>query len=239
MNIGILSTETHPLIKYYLVKLYNYKIKNLTLIFDRKKTSIKDKKIFNQRTKGYFNVNINLFSILKNFNIEFFFVESHNSNECLNLIKKNKLNYLVNCGTPRKIDNKIIKSCKLGILNVHPGILPKYKGRSCVEWSIFNNDKVGNTLHLMNNKYDSGPIIKKKTYSFSKNDDYYYIRTKVYEKGVELVASFLKKIQNSNSKKIKLFEQKKFINNFYDVIDRKKLEEVKKILKKGKYKYQT
>ena len=42
MNLGILSTETHPLIKYYLSKFLDRKIKNFILILNKKK-------IFNKR----------------------------------------------------------------------------------------------------------------------------------------------------------------------------------------------
>ena len=57
---------------------------------------------------------------------------------------------------------KIIDSLKYGILNVHPGILPKYKGRTCVEWSIFNDDKVGIAVGVtkgLDGKFDAVKII--------------------------------------------------------------------------------
>ena len=145
---------------------------------------------------------------------------------------------MANCGTPRKIEKEIINSVKNGVLNVHPGILPKYKGRTCVEWSIFNGDKVGNTLHLMNENYDSGPIIKKVSYLFSKNDDYHSVRKKVYIEGVELLLNYLQKLQVSKKKKIISHKQNKYSNNFYDVIDEKKMKFVTKLLNEGKYKYQ-
>ena len=238
MNLGILSTETHPLIKYYLSKFLDRKIKNFILILDKKKTSIKDKNIFNHRTKNYFKNNQNLLKILKKKKIKYYLVSSHNSKSCLKLIRSKNIDILANCGTPRKIQKKIIDSLKYGVLNVHPGILPKYKGRTCVEWSIFNDDKVGNTLHFMNSSYDSGPIIKKVSYSFLKTDNYYSIRTKVYVMGVELMVNYLKKLQNMKIKKIKLIRQKKFNDNLYDVIDKKKMRQIMKKIKNGEYKYQ-
>jgi len=73
MNLGILSTETHPLIKYYLSKFLDRKIKNFILILDKKKTSTKDKNIFNHRTKNYFKNNQNLLKILKKKKNKFLF----------------------------------------------------------------------------------------------------------------------------------------------------------------------
>ncbi len=238
MKIGILSTISHPLIKYYLIKLSEKKIKNFVIFFDKKKTSLKDQKIFNERSKNYFYINQDIFKIIKKKRIKYFLVENHNGKKCINYIKKEKINILANCGTPRKIEKEIINSVKHGVLNVHPGILPKYKGRTCVEWSIFNGDKVGNTLHLMNENYDSGPIIKKVSYLFSKYDDYHSVRKKVYIEGVELLLNYLKKLQVFKIKKIISHKQNKYSNNFYDVIDEKKMKFVTKLLNEGKYKYQ-
>ena len=238
MNIGILSTGTHPLICSYLLKLTEYKIKNFILILDNKKISKKDIKIFTKRTKNYFNLNYSLPDFLREKKIEFIYVDSHNGKRCLEIIKKRKISLLVNCGTPRKIDIKLINSLKHGILNVHPGILPKYRGRTCLEWSIFNNEKVGNSLHLMDENYDTGNIIKTESYMFSKTDNYYSIRIKVYEKGINLLVSYLKKIQRLKFKKIKSVKQNKLIGKFYDVIDYKKFLHIKRMLKNEKYKYQ-
>tara|TARA_B100000989_G_scaffold298738_1_gene289512 strand:- start:3352 stop:4071 length:720 start_codon:yes stop_codon:yes gene_type:complete len=238
MKIGILSTISHPLIRYYLIKLSEKKIQNFVIFFDKKKTSLKDKNIFKERSKNYFHINQDIFKIIKKNKVKYFLVENHNGKKCFDYIKKEKINILVNCGTPRKIEKRIINSVKHGVLNVHPGILPKYKGRTCVEWSIFNNDKVGNTLHLMNENYDSGPIIKKMSYSFSKNDDYHSVRTKVYIEGVELLLNYLQKLQVCKLKKIVSHKQYKYSNNFFDVIDKKKMKFVIKLLNDGKYKYQ-
>ena len=90
----------------------------------------------------------------------------------------------------------------------------------------------------MNSSYDSGPIIKKVSYSFLKTDNYYSIRTKVYVMGVELMVNYLKKLQNMKIKKIKLIKQKKFNDNLYDVIDKKKMRQIMKKIKNGEYKYQ-
>tara|TARA_X000000950_G_C13877996_1_gene645682 strand:+ start:804 stop:1523 length:720 start_codon:yes stop_codon:yes gene_type:complete len=238
MNFAILSTENHPIISYFLFELYKSRIKNFIVIFDEKKTSLKDCSIVNKRTKNFFKKKKNnLRIILKKFNISHFYVKNHNSHDCEKLIKRKKLDLLINSGSPRKINKNILKSTNVGILNVHPGMLPKYKGQTCVEWSIYNNDKVGNTLHLMDEKYDSGPIVKTETYQFSKLDDYYSIRLKVYIYGLQMMINYLKKIQQLDLKKIKSYKQPQK-GKFYTAIDEKKMKSVKKILKEGNYKFQ-
>jgi len=239
MKIGFLSTVSYPLIKYYIKKKIIHKLNEAIFLFDKSDISAKNIRIINARTKNYFNIKGNVLEILKTKKIKFYFVENHNSNECLKLIKKLKLTCLVNCGTPRKIKKKILKSTRFGALNVHPGILPKYRGKTCVEWAIFNNEQVGNTIHLMNENYDDGPILIKEKYIFTKKDDYHTIRIKVYESSINLLMKYLKKLKKNNFKKIKQIKNNNKSGHFYDVIDKKKMNTVKKMLTNNSYKYQV
>ena len=68
--------------------------------------------------------------------------------------------------------------------------------------------------------------------------DYHSVRKKVYIEGVELLLNYLKKLQVFKIKKIISHKQNKYSNNFYDVIDEKKMKFVTKLLNEGKYKYQ-
>ena len=68
-----------------------------------------------------------------------------------------------------------------GVVNIHPGLLPKYRGCSCTEWAILNDEKIGNTAHYMDSEYDSRPIIIKESYDFKKEDNYENVRTKIIE----------------------------------------------------------
>ena len=59
------------------------------------------------------------------------------------------------------IPEEIISIFKLGILNIHPGDLPRYRGNACLAWAILNNEKkVALCVHKMiGNELDSGDII--------------------------------------------------------------------------------
>jgi methionyl-tRNA formyltransferase len=57
---------------------------------------------------------------------------------------------------------------KLGILNVHPSLLPKYRGASPIETAILNDDKnTGVTIMLMDEKMDHGPIVLQEELNFT------------------------------------------------------------------------
>ena len=80
---------------------------------------------------------------------------------------KAKVDCFLNAGTQRKLSKDFLAIASNGIINIHPGILPDYRGCSCVEWALLNNDMIGNTAHFMDLNYDTGPIIEIEKYTFS------------------------------------------------------------------------
>ena len=69
------------------------------------------------------------------------------------------------------IVKKFIKNFKGKIINIHPSLLPKYKGLNTHEKVIKNKDKfTGCTVHYVNDKLDSGKIILQKKVKIYKKD---------------------------------------------------------------------
>ena len=235
INFAILSTIDNPLLSLYLRECIKYGIKNIHVICDSKLLSDKDVSILKFRIGNYLETQ-NIHYLKTKY--PFFLVDNHNSSETLKLIKKLNISCALNAGTPRKLSKKFIKFFKNGVLNIHPGLLPYYRGCSAVEWAIYNNDKVGNTIHFMDQEYDSGPIIKKQHYKFDKKMDYKSIRILVYKKASELAAKTLLKMQNGLLKisSAKIQDLKKA--RYWKPISKNLMEEVLRKLKNNKYKYQ-
>ena len=240
--IGFLSTINSPLLPLFLKSIIeDEKFKNVVVICDSKKTSDKNLRIWNKRTGGLLG-QVNNFDY-KNYKVDnkalpFYFVKNHNHNKTLQIIKALSLDVLVNVGTPRKIKKELINSVRHGIINVHPGSLPRYRGCCAVEWAIYNNDKITNTSHFINEYYDSGNIILFKSYKFTTNSTYHSIRAKVYKEGSVLAAKTLKHIYKTRILPNDGNLQNEKIAKYWNVIPDAKLAEVIKRLKKGKYKYQ-
>ena len=69
------------------------------------------------------------------------------------------------------LSKNFIKNFKGKILNIHPSLLPKYKGLGTHRRAIENKDKYsGCTVHLVNSKLDSGKIILQKRVNIYKKD---------------------------------------------------------------------
>ena len=86
-------------------------------------------------------------------------------------LKKNKIELICLAGFMKILSKNFIKNFKGKILNIHPSLLPKYKGLNTHERAIENKDKYsGCTVHFVNEKLDSGKIILQKKVNILKKD---------------------------------------------------------------------
>lgn len=69
---------------------------------------------------------------------------------------------------------------RLGILNVHPGRLPDYRGSACPEWALLNGDPVVATAHLVDAGLDTGPVVCARPYPVAPGTPYVRIRAGLY-----------------------------------------------------------
>lgn len=192
-KFALLTTENSPINEPVLNSLRTLNILPHLILVDGQ-LSEKDLEItLSRMTPGYQIKSLNEFKLEKGIVKR---VSNHNSKECIDLIKENKISYLVNAGTIRILKSEILKSC-LGALNCHPGLLPMYRGCSAVEWAIFNNEPVGATVHFMTEGIDEGPIVKTATLSVKKFETYESIRTRMNSfQGNLLGQALLSLIQN-------------------------------------------
>ena len=85
---------------------------------------------------------------------------------------KYKINLICLAGFMKILSGNFIKKFKKPILNIHPSLLPKYKGLNTHKKVIKNKEKYsGSTVHLVSSKLDSGPIILQKKIKVSKFDN--------------------------------------------------------------------
>src|SRR5439155_416003 len=143
---------------------------------------------------------------------------------------------LVNAGTPRILGPEMLGASTVGVVNCHPGLLPRFRGCTCVEWAVYLDEEVGNTVHFMNERIDEGPIVLQEALNFTKNDTYVDVRVKVYEHGHRLLARGVAKIIAENLRPEKLEPQRD--GRYWDVIGRDKMDEVLRKLAAGAYAFQ-
>lgn len=94
--------------------------------------------------------------------------------------KKIKLGVIYSFG--KIIPETIIKLFPLGIINIHPSLLPKYRGPTPIQTAILNADKeTGYSVILADAKCDTGPILAQKIVPIAEMDDYFSLKKKIDE----------------------------------------------------------
>jgi hypothetical protein len=193
-RVGLLTSRGHPLLPYFLDHVEAFACVEPVLIFDAKDFSAKDAGIFQERTAGAFPPR-DLGPYLERY--PWIDVPNHNGPECCAYVRDNGVCLLVNAGTPRIIKPALLEAA-VGVLNAHPGILPKYRGASCCEWAIYNNDPVGVTAHFMDAGLDSGPILFSRELPVRKGQTYTEVRVALYRLAHVVRADAIRMIREQN-----------------------------------------
>lgn len=234
MRICLLSTLGSYVLGNMLARFITNNIKVDSVLIDSKSPSKRELAIEKFRTQGKLkDIPVDKFSK----QIPFKHLEHHCSETAVNWIKSRKIDLVINCGTPRILKQNILTAPKLGILNCHPGLLPNFKGCTCVEWAIYLDEKIGNTVYFMTEGIDEGPIVIKEAVKCKSIDNYSDIRVRVYNKGFDLYIKALIKIEEEGIIQNSLSPQKG--GKYFSPISDKKMKRVIEKLNNGEYKYQT
>ena len=95
------------------------------------------------------------------------------------------------------ISKNFIKNFKGKILNIHPSLLPKYKGLNTHQRAIENNEKFsGCTVHYVSAKLDSGKIILQKKVKIKKNENKKSLEKKILVQEHKLYPKAILKVLN-------------------------------------------
>jgi methionyl-tRNA formyltransferase len=93
------------------------------------------------------------------------------------------------------VPKELINIAPKGCVNLHPSLLPKYRGRAPINWAIIEGQKeVGLTAHFVDEGVDTGPIIEQESVSVSDNEYIGDILNKLYPIYAALSAKVLDKI---------------------------------------------
>jgi|TARA_B110000914_G_C15437012_1_gene434253 phosphoribosylglycinamide formyltransferase-1 len=120
-----------------------------------------------------YNIPFCVLDLNKIINLEFFLKEIH----------RRKISLICLAGYMKILNKNFINKINKKIVNIHPSLLPKYKGLSTFNKVLKNKEKLtGCTVHYVNKKLDSGKIILKKKVVIESNDNEETLKTKVQTK---------------------------------------------------------
>ena len=103
----------------------------------------------------------------KNFNSKLKF-----ENEITNILKINKVSLVCLAGFMKILSKKFVSQWEKRLINIHPSLLPKFKGLNTFEKVLQKKEKkTGCTVHFVNEKLDAGKIILKKSFYINSKDN--------------------------------------------------------------------
>ena len=111
------------------------------------------------------------------------------------------LDFFVIAAYSKILPKEILDIPKLGVIGVHPSLLPKYRGPTPIQTAILNGEKeTGVTLFLTDEKIDHGPILTKRKLQISNSDNYEILMEKLAELGADLLIETLPTFMNGKTK---------------------------------------
>ena len=155
----------------------------------------------------------------KKYGIRAIFVDSKDKKreeydkEIANILDENNVDLILLIGYMRFLSHWFVNNYKNKIMNVHPSLLPKYAGsmdRNVHAEVLKNREKVtGATLHFVDEKADTGPIILQKKVKIEKNETIDSLKAKVQKAEQEII---VKAVELFEKGKIKIENNKVVIS---------------------------
>lgn len=137
--------------------------------------------------------------LFKKNNLPVLKVKNINDPKIINWIKKNEIDLVINMRTRSIFREELLSSAKFGCINIHHGLLPKYRGIFCDLYALSENRPAGITLHRMSKKVDDGEIIYTREVSNNNEKNYINYLSKTGSVEATLVRNLIQYIEKYKS----------------------------------------
>ena len=125
----------------------------------------------------------------------FDFKNALSEKKIIHQLKKDNINLICLAGFMKILSKNFINNFNGKILNIHPSLLPKFKGLNTHERAIRNKEKhSGCTVHFVNSKLDSGKIILQDKVRINKNETPKTLAKKILAKEHKLYPKAILKV---------------------------------------------
>ncbi len=136
------------------------------------------------------SVYLNLERVTKKHHIPFLRVQNVNSEEIIHLMAQLKPELIVSVHLRKILKKDIFSAAQKGAINVHPSLLPKYRGMSPQHQALIHGDtEAGVTVHFIDENVDTGKIILQEHFPILENDYIVDVQLKVMDVYKSIVAN--------------------------------------------------
>jgi len=128
----------------------------------------------------------------------------YGENKIIELIKKYDIDIIFLAGYMRVLSGDFLKKVKVPVINIHPALLPKYKGVDAIERAFNSEDKeIGITIHYVIEEVDSGEIILQKSIRLKRTKGLDFVEQEVHKLEHKYYPQVAKKLCKNINNKLK------------------------------------
>jgi folate-dependent phosphoribosylglycinamide formyltransferase PurN len=157
--------------------------------------------------------------IAAKYKIPYFETKNINHKDSIKILKKLKPDLIISNYFEQILKRKVLDIPIKGTINIHPGLLPMYRGTFAYFWKLVNKEKkAGITIHFMTKTLDKGKILAQKSFKITKADTV----VDVIGKGAKLGTKMLNRtLRNLKENKIPRIKPRKLKSGYYSFPDKK------------------
>ena len=173
-------------------------LKNLLKFSKKKNSPIKIELVFsnNKNAVGLNYAKLNKINTLFLSSKKFDVLEK----KLLKVLQKKNIKFICLAGFMKVLTTNFITNFKGKIINIHPSLLPKYKGLSTFKRALNAGEKItGCTVHFVDEKLDNGKMIVKKKVLIDKSDNHQQLKKKVQLEEYKAYSMAIRKIYNQTN----------------------------------------
>lgn len=141
--------------------------------------------------------------IAKKIGAKYIVVEKHNSKQVESILKEIKPEIGIIAAAPILREN-IFSNFSIGVINIHPGLIPEARGSNPMLWSIYKGIPLGVTAHLIDENIDAGRILIKQNIEIYEDDTLFDLSERLYEKQIEVLVPSIKLAYEKKWNKVKI-----------------------------------
>jgi len=128
--------------------------------------------------------------------------EDINTDESVELIRGLKPDVIVIVAFGQLLKRRILDIAPLGCVNLHPSLLPKYRGAAPIQWAIANGERItGVTTMFINERMDAGDIILQREILIDDTDTGGLLQARLAEEGAALIMETMNLVRSGNAER--------------------------------------
>jgi len=145
---------------------------------------------------GHYSVD----GVAKEYGLPLYPTTGVNSQEYLDVLRSLDLDLIISINASQKFKGQLLALPRLGCINVHGALLPRYRGRLPSFWVLANGEtETGTTVHFMNEELDDGPILLQERVDISPSDTQDTIIRKTKAAGARLIVAAIDSLEGGSA----------------------------------------